>query len=163
MDGMNDKYIYLIYKMVRNTNIDYLDNYLSIKKCAKCFVWIPAIMSFIGIIINFKKTEIQSIIVSVVFLWCYYGLFALIFFIRASEMKAYNEYYENLYENTIVYDNPIQEDNIDDYVVENYICDEEAQIKFKVVSCNSCGAKKQISVGRKEKCDYCDSPLEAEF
>lgn len=44
--------IYLLYKIVRNTNIDTQDNYLSITKCAKCFVCIPTIFLIMGLLFD---------------------------------------------------------------------------------------------------------------
>lgn len=93
----------------------------------------------------------------IIFFWCFYGVFAFIFFKRAKKMKLYNEGLDELYNQKLTYDNPVKAYN----TKEEYTYEEEADTQYKVAICNSCGAKKQIVIGRKEKCDYCDSPLEA--
>ena len=152
--------IYIIIKMVTNTNVDYLDNYLSVKKCAKCFLWIPGIFTIISLF-SIGTEDYESIFSTVITLWIYYGVFALIFFIRASKMKQYNRYFEELYANAATNNNIFQQGSLYNNPVEDYIYEEETNVEYRVVICNSCGAKKQIAIGRRDKCDYCDSPLEA--
>ncbi len=152
--------IYIIIKMVINSNVDYLDNYLSVKKCAKCFLWIPGILTIISLF-SIGESEFGSIVNAILFLWVYYGVFAVIFFVRASKMKEYNRYYEELYANAATNNSSLQKDSIDNNPVDDYLYEEEVNVDYKVVICNSCGAKKQIVIGRRDKCDYCDSPLEA--